>query len=415
MRGGKVCRSVRAVVYVGLVGVSVAELLLGHPAWAVTFETMNGAPVQMQPYVDEPGAPAVTVPLGTAQPFGGLSGSAGSGSGSTGGGTEALNTMLGTPWGADAVAAAQSIGVNPATLAATCVVESTSCDSSARNGSFVGAFQMGPAAFTDGIAAALAANPALASQIVPGSAGINDPTTNAIAAAGYMLKGANSLEASGVSSPTFAQVRGQGCSTLPFTGHSEQHFDAAERGAVAVLGERACSVRLENVVAEAAQSGEHARIAPDAGCVLAHGDVAAVVRGVLYRPVRADAFGGSLGGDGGVGQVVGGMGRAVPHAGGGAASEDIALDADDCGDMGAPFRIGDTVGGIEHGDAAAFMSVARRIGAVRAGERLRVGTAQLNLPMQTWLVVLELDDQIDAGLSGGPECFLSYAGNWVTP
>ncbi len=147
MRGRKVCRSVRAVVYVGLVGVSVAELLLGQPAWAVTFETMNGAPVQMQPYVDEPGAPAVTVPLGTSQPFSGLSGSAGSGSGSTGGGTEALNTMLGTPWGSDAASAAMAVGVNPSALAATCVVESE-CRNVGGSGTVSGAFQMTNSTYT---------------------------------------------------------------------------------------------------------------------------------------------------------------------------------------------------------------------------------------------------------------------------
>ena len=80
---------------------------------AVTFETMNGAPVQMQPYVDEPGAPVITIPPGSCSRsavcpesrYGRRTDAA------TGG--EALNTMLETSWGADAAAAAQAIGVNP--------------------------------------------------------------------------------------------------------------------------------------------------------------------------------------------------------------------------------------------------------------------------------------------------------------
>lgn len=184
---------------------------VGGPGWAVTFETMNGAPVQMQPYAEEPGAPIVTVPLGTAQPFAGSSSSAGSGSGSgssgSTGSSDALTTILGTPWGATAVANAQAMGLNPSALAMTCVIES-SCNATQHNGSYTGAFQLGAAAFHDGLASALAVNPALASQIVPGAAGINDPTTAAIAAGGYLLQGAKALENAGISNPTALDVRG---------------------------------------------------------------------------------------------------------------------------------------------------------------------------------------------------------------
>ena len=183
--------------------------VFGGRGWVVTFETMNGAPVQMQPYVDEPGAPTVTVPLGTAQPFSGLAGSSGSGGsgGSTSSGSsDALTTILGTTWGATAVANAQSIGLNPSALAMTCVIESA-CDATQRNGSYTGAFQLGAAAFHDGLATALAVNPGLASQVVRGAAGINDPTTNAIAAGGYLLMGATALENAGVSNPTAVDAR----------------------------------------------------------------------------------------------------------------------------------------------------------------------------------------------------------------
>ena len=188
--------------------VAVGMVVMASPrCWAVTFETMNGAPVQMQPYVDEPGAPTVTVPLGTLQPFADPSSSTGSGSGTgSSGSSDALTTMFGTTWGATAAANVSSIGVNPSALAMTCVIES-SCDASRSNGSYTGAFQLGSAAFHDGLATALATNPALASQIVQGPAGINDPTTAAIAAGGYLLQGAKALENAGISNPTALDVR----------------------------------------------------------------------------------------------------------------------------------------------------------------------------------------------------------------
>ena len=188
--------------------VAVGMVVMASPrCWAVTFETMNGAPVQMQPYVDEPGAPTVTVPLGTLQPFADPSSSTGSGSGTgSSGSSDALTTMFGTTWGATAAANASSIGLNPSALAMTCVIES-SCDASRSNGSYTGAFQLGSAAFHDGLATALVTNPALASQIVQGPAGINDPTTAAIAAGGYLLQGATALQNAGISNPTALDVR----------------------------------------------------------------------------------------------------------------------------------------------------------------------------------------------------------------
>ena len=61
------------------------------PAHAQTVQIMNGPPVQMQPYVAEPGAPIITIQPGTPQPFGGLSGGVGSAGGidSNGGSTSA--------------------------------------------------------------------------------------------------------------------------------------------------------------------------------------------------------------------------------------------------------------------------------------------------------------------------------------
>jgi len=184
------------------------------PCWAQQATTLNGAPVQLQPYVSEPGVPQVTVNVGTPNPFGGLDGGDGTGSGSgssSGGGSsgssDALTTMLGTSWGAAAAADAQSIGLNASALAATCVVESGCNANVSSSGSAVGAFQMQPAAFQEGLQTALAANPALASQIVQGSAGMTDPTTEAIAASGYLVQADQTLVNAGITNPTVLDAR----------------------------------------------------------------------------------------------------------------------------------------------------------------------------------------------------------------
>jgi len=186
-------------------------------AWGQQAATLNGPPVQLQPYVSEPGVPMVTVTLGTPNTFGGADGGAtdgtdGTGSGSLGSGgssgsSDALNTMLGTPWGAQAAADAQALGVNASALAATCVVES-GCGANGGNGSGAqGVFQMYPTAFQEGLNTAIAANPSLASQIVQGTAGMNDPVTEAIAASGYLMQANQALEDAGLSNPTVLDAR----------------------------------------------------------------------------------------------------------------------------------------------------------------------------------------------------------------
>jgi hypothetical protein len=179
--------------------------------------TLNGPPVQVQPYVPEPGLPLITIPQGTLNPFpsdpaGGSTGGDSTGGGSTGGdgvvaSSDALTTMLGQPWGATAVANAQSLGVNPSALAATCVVES-GCQNVTGTGTVAGAFQMTASTFTAMVNAAVAQNPNLASQIVPGLAGQMDPATESIAASEYLLQGAQALQNAGVSNPTVLQIRG---------------------------------------------------------------------------------------------------------------------------------------------------------------------------------------------------------------
>ena len=188
----------------------------GDPALAQQAMTLNGPPVQVQPYVSEPGVPLITINPGTPNPFAGAdengtgtatgTGSGNEATGGTVGDSAALSTMMGTDWGSTAIANAQSVGVNPSALAATCVLES-GCQNVSTSGA-QGVFQMFPAAFNEGLQTSLGANPALASQIVQGSAGMNDPTTEAIAASGYLMQAAQSLESAGISDPSVLQVRG---------------------------------------------------------------------------------------------------------------------------------------------------------------------------------------------------------------
>jgi hypothetical protein len=186
------------------------------PVLAQQAMTLNGPPVQVQPYVSEPGVPLITISPGTPNPFAGADGdgaATGTGTGTGDGGTSgwtvgdstALSTMMGTDWGSTAIANAQSVGVNPSALAATCVLES-GCQNVSTSGA-QGVFQMYPAAFNEGLQTALAANPALASQIVQGSAGMNDPTTEAIAASGYLMQANQALQADNISNPTVMDAR----------------------------------------------------------------------------------------------------------------------------------------------------------------------------------------------------------------
>ena len=184
-------------------------------------QTLNGPPVQVQPYVSEPGVPMITIAPGTLNtfPIGDGSGTGGDGAGTggdgsdgdgTGAGTrsnsEALTTMLGTTWGATAVANAHALGLNPSALAATCVIES-GCQNLSGSGA-QGVFQMYPAAFQEGIQTALSIDPSLASQIVSGDAGRMDPVTESIAAAGYQLQAVDALQNAGIANPTILDTRG---------------------------------------------------------------------------------------------------------------------------------------------------------------------------------------------------------------
>jgi hypothetical protein len=157
-------------------------------------QTINGVPQQIIPQVGEVGLPAFTYPTGTVS----------SGSGTTG--SSALDTMMGTPWGASAQQSSEALGVNASALAATCVLES-GCQNVSGSGLAQGAFQMQPATYNEMMQKALAADPSLASSIVPGAAGLTDPATEAIAAAEYLKTGAQALEAANITNPTVLDVR----------------------------------------------------------------------------------------------------------------------------------------------------------------------------------------------------------------
>ena len=188
----------------------VAVVTMAAPlARAQVPATLNGAPIQVTPYALEPGVPNITIPTGTPTTS---SSDTGMGTGASGGdygtGIDALNTLLSQSWGPSAVTEAEALGVNPSALAATCVVES-SCQNvgSSSRSSATGAFQMQSAAFQDGLNTALAANPELESEVVQGSAGMNDPTTEAIAASGYLMQAASTLQSAGISNPTVLDAR----------------------------------------------------------------------------------------------------------------------------------------------------------------------------------------------------------------
>jgi hypothetical protein len=218
----------RLALVAGCATILVGQILRPGMGEAQQAQTLDGAPVQVQPTALEPGVPAITVSVGTPNPFPG-NGGAGTGTGSgtsdgtgdgTGGGSgggataagdsSALSKMLSMPWGATAVSNAQTVGINPSALAATCVVESgcQNVGGSGSNGTITGAFQMSASTYTSMINAAVAANPSLASQVVPGLAGQNDPATQSIAASEYLLQGSQYLQSHGIAAPTITDVRG---------------------------------------------------------------------------------------------------------------------------------------------------------------------------------------------------------------
>ena len=172
--------------------------------------TMNGVPEQVIPAVPEVGLGSFSMPTGTTS-IGSDSTSAGTGSGDTSSGVDlsgtSYDTMMSQSWGALAASNAETLGVNPVAVAATCVVES-GCQNVSGSGNITGAFQMLNSTYSSAMSAALADHPELASSATSGLAGQRDPATQSIAAAEYLKQAAQQLQAAGVSSPTVLDVRG---------------------------------------------------------------------------------------------------------------------------------------------------------------------------------------------------------------
>jgi hypothetical protein len=199
---------------VGASGVLAAQAASADPQVVLP----QGLPVQVKPTYTEPGLPQFTFPTSGGSLLGG-SADAGSGSGdggtntSSGGGSaagsgDAYNSMMSQSWGSSAANAAGAMGVSATALAATCAMESNCQNVGASGGgSASGAFQMISSTYTADINGAVAYDPALAGNIVSGSAGQMDPTTEAYAASYELRQDALTLENDGISDPTVLQTR----------------------------------------------------------------------------------------------------------------------------------------------------------------------------------------------------------------
>ena len=198
---------------------AAAAMLSCASAYADPHIVVNsGLPVQIKPTFQEPGLPAFNFPAGgtTGTSSGdsgagpsGASGSTVAGIGGADAGGAALDLMNAQSWGSQAAAAATALGVNPAALAATCMMESQcqNVGSSSSVSSAAGAFQMISTTYTADINGAVAEDPAIASNIVQGLAGQMDPGTEAYAASYELQQDAQMLQNGGVSNPTVLSVR----------------------------------------------------------------------------------------------------------------------------------------------------------------------------------------------------------------
>lgn len=177
---------------------------------AQSIEVPNGLPEVPHVVYPEVGLPNFTVPAGTVQQIGG-DGKVIQNTQPVSTGSDSLQTLYSRAWGYQAADNASSIGVNPAALAATCQVESGCQNVYTATGSghtITGAFQMSNGTYSAEMSKALAANPGLASTITSGTAGQQDPATQAVAAAQYLKDAATSLQSAGVSNPTALDTRG---------------------------------------------------------------------------------------------------------------------------------------------------------------------------------------------------------------
>ncbi|NHO55367.1 hypothetical protein GOB87_15740 [Acetobacter estunensis] len=195
-----------------------AALVLGalmSPATVLHAQTItvpNGMPQGPIPTFEEVGIGGFTLPTSGSTRTIGSDGSTvrTSTAPSAATGSDALEKMYGSSWGYQAAQNAETVGVNPSALAATCVVESGCRNLYTANGktTITGAFQMSNGTYTEQLNRALAQHPELADTITSGIAGQQDPATQAVAAAQYLKQAATSLQSAGVDNPTPVDTRG---------------------------------------------------------------------------------------------------------------------------------------------------------------------------------------------------------------
>ena len=166
----------------------------------------------------------------------------------------------------------------------------------------------------------------------------------------------------------------------------------------------------QDIVGEAAESGEDSGVGSNARGVFAQSDVARVVGFVLDPPMFANGVGGGFRIDRPIGKIERGFQRRLPRACGGIVSRERALDLDDGGDKGLPFRPRDGELCVEHLNCAGFVAVAPvLVHGLDARQRRGGGAGDFDLQTQGRLVVFELNDQMGIGGGGGFESFFGNA------
>lgn len=190
---------------------ALAVLWAAAPASADVYpETMNGVPLLPIPTFEEVGIPPFTMPTGTlSTPPQPPDPPATNGNPATDGSdSAAMASMMSRSWGEAASQNAEAVGVTAVAVASTCTLESSCTANPGGTGTISGAFQMTDSSFTASLNAALAHDPNLAANVVPGLAGKLDPATQSIAAAEYLRQGAEYLQAHDVPNPSVLDVRG---------------------------------------------------------------------------------------------------------------------------------------------------------------------------------------------------------------
>ena len=139
------------------------------------------------------------------------------------------------------------------------------------------------------------------------------------------------------------------------------------------MGDCVGLVHPQNIVSEAADSGEDAGVLTNTRGVLAQGDVADMVRAILYAPMAANGDGGRFCVDGSIGQIERDLVRGFEPSVRRLKRIHRPLDRDDGGDVGFPFGVRHRGRGVEHADDPRFMAIAAfAVDRLRAREQGRL-------------------------------------------